>query len=154
PGDDATVMGTAELVERFDLERVSRNPARFDEAKLRWLDGIYMRELPLAELADCVLDFLRIADPDAARVVAADRDLLEGAVAISQEKIQTLADFWPLSGFFFMATIEDPAARERWLGERGTAMLRDAREELCSAGGFDAPAVEAALTKVIERHAA
>ncbi|HTD58164.1 MAG TPA: glutamate--tRNA ligase [Solirubrobacteraceae bacterium] len=153
-GDDATVMPTAELVERFDLERVSRNPARFDEAKLRWLDGIYMRELPLAELAARVLDFLRIADPDAARVAAADRDLLEGAVAISQEKIQTLADFWPLSGFFFMATIEDPAARERWLGERGTAMLRDAREELCSAGGFDAPAVEAALTKVIERHAA
>ena len=30
-GDDATVLSTAELIERFTLERVSRNPARFDE---------------------------------------------------------------------------------------------------------------------------
>jgi glutamyl-tRNA synthetase len=153
-GDDATVMPTGELIERFELERVSRNPARFDEAKLRWLDGIYVRELPIPELADRVLDFLRIADPAAAHTVAADRPLLEGAVAISREKIQTLADFWPLSGFFFTATLEDPAARERWLGERGASMLSDARGELSSATQFDIPAVEAALTSVIERHAA
>jgi glutamyl-tRNA synthetase len=152
-GDDATVMSTAELVERFELERVSRNPARFDEAKLRWLDGIYMRELPLAELTDRVLDYLEIADPAAARAAATDRDLLEGAVAISQEKIQTLADFWPLAAFFFEDPSEDPAARERWLGEQGTAVLGDARSELRSAASFDVPAVEAALGSVIERHA-
>ena len=46
-GDDATVLSTAELIERFTLERVSRNPARFDETKLRWLNGVYIRELAL-----------------------------------------------------------------------------------------------------------
>ncbi|HTA13321.1 MAG TPA: glutamate--tRNA ligase, partial [Solirubrobacteraceae bacterium] len=65
-GDDATVMPTDELVRRFELERVSRNPARFDETKLRWLDGIYIRELSVPELAERVLDFLRITDPEAA----------------------------------------------------------------------------------------
>src|SRR5580704_14980953 len=50
-GDDATVMSTAQLVERFTLERVSRNPARFDEVKLRWLDGLYIRKLPVDELS-------------------------------------------------------------------------------------------------------
>ena len=49
-GDDATVLSTDELVERFTLERVSRNPARFDEAKLRWLNGLYIRKLPVVEL--------------------------------------------------------------------------------------------------------
>src|ERR1700728_3119571 len=58
-GDDATVISTEELVERFELQRVSRNPARFDEAKLRWLDGIYVRELPVPELAERVLEYLR-----------------------------------------------------------------------------------------------
>ena len=101
-GDDATVISTEELIERFELERVSRNPARFDEAKLRWLDGIYVRELSVPDLAERLLDFLRIADPQAATAAEADRELLEGAVAISQEKIQTLADFWPLAGFFFV----------------------------------------------------
>src|SRR4030088_3472682 len=36
-GDDSTVLATEELIARFDLEHVSRNPARFDEAKLGWL---------------------------------------------------------------------------------------------------------------------
>src|SRR5947208_5583701 len=36
-GDDQTVLSTQELIERFTLEQVSRNPARFDEVKLRWL---------------------------------------------------------------------------------------------------------------------
>ena len=48
--DDATVMSTEQLVERFALERVSRNPAQFDEAKLRWMNGIYIRGLPVEEL--------------------------------------------------------------------------------------------------------
>src|SRR6202011_2712741 len=45
PDDDATIMSTEELVRRFDITRVSRNPAQFAEAKLRWLNGHYLREL-------------------------------------------------------------------------------------------------------------
>ncbi|HTA98818.1 MAG TPA: glutamate--tRNA ligase [Solirubrobacteraceae bacterium] len=151
-GDDATVLSTEQLVERFELERVSRNPARFDEVKLRWLDGIYVRGLSVGELADRVLAYLRIADPQAASAAEADRRLLEGAVAISQEKIQTLADFWPLSRFFFTGVAEDAAARERWLGERGVSVLGDARAQLSSAPSFEVEAVQTALAQVIERH--
>jgi glutamyl-tRNA synthetase len=153
-GDDATVMPTAELIERFELERVSRNPARFDETKLRWLDGIYMRELPVSELTDRILAFLHITDPQAGSAAGADRELLEGAVAISQEKIQTLADFWPLAGFFFTGVAENESARERWLGERGVSVLSDARSELSSAASFDVQAIQEALASVIERHSA
>ncbi|MFZ1926364.1 MAG: glutamate--tRNA ligase [Solirubrobacteraceae bacterium] len=151
-GDDATVISTEQLVERFELERVSRNPARFDEVKLRWLDGIYVRGLSVGELADRVLAYLRISDPQAASAAEADRQLLEGAVAISQEKIQTLADFWPLSRFFFTGVAEDAAARERWLGERGVSVLGDARVQLSSAPSFEVEAVQTALAQVIERH--
>src|SRR5437016_10139877 len=48
--DDATVLSTRELIARFTLERVSRNPARFDEVKLRWLNGVYVRSMSLEEL--------------------------------------------------------------------------------------------------------
>src|SRR5438132_498589 len=61
-GDDETVLSTAELIERFTLERVSRNPARFDEAKLRWLNGVYMRSMPLEELIGRVTEFLSAHD--------------------------------------------------------------------------------------------
>src|SRR4051812_25146450 len=48
--DDETILSTEELVQRFDIERVSRNPARFDEQKLRWMNGRYLRELDTDEL--------------------------------------------------------------------------------------------------------
>ena len=51
-GYDATTtfFTTAELIERFSLERVSRNPAVFDEQKLRSMNGRYLRELPADDL--------------------------------------------------------------------------------------------------------
>ena len=48
--ESTTFMTTDELVERFALDRVSKNPAVFDEQKLRWMNGRYMRELPVEEL--------------------------------------------------------------------------------------------------------
>jgi glutamyl-tRNA synthetase len=152
-GDDATVMSTKELVERFELERVSRNPARFDEVKLRWLDGIYMRELSVPELSERVLEYLRATDPAAARVAEAEHELLEGAVEISQEKIQTLADFWPLSRFFFCEIAPEGAARERWLGERGRVVLGEARTQLSASDSFDVAAVQDVLASIVEQRA-
>jgi glutamyl-tRNA synthetase len=136
-GDDATVLSTPELVERFTLERVSRNPARFDEAKLKWLNGVYIRELPVDELA------LRLE-------AFTGREGLVQAARISQEKIHTLADFWPLSGFLLDGPTDDPAARERWLGEAGRSALRDARERLAEIGGFGEASVAEALEAVVE----
>jgi glutamyl-tRNA synthetase len=137
-GDDATVLSTEELVERFTLERVSRNPARFDETKLRWLNGVYIRSLPLAELTRRLEEFT-------------GREGLEAGVRISQEKIHTLADFWPLAGALYDGPVDDPAARERWLGEEGRAVLVDVREALAREGSFDEPAVEERLQEVLQR---
>jgi glutamyl-tRNA synthetase len=135
-GDDTTVLSTEELVERFTLERVSRNPARFDEKKLQWLNGLYIRSLPLEDLT--------------ARLEAfTGRDGLEQAARISQEKIHTLADFWPLAGPLLERPVDDPAARERWLGEDGRAVLTDVRAALGELARFDAGTVEPTLESVI-----
>src|SRR3954451_13506382 len=92
-----------ELVNEFSLERVSKSPAVFDEQKLRHINGRYLRELALDDLT--------------ARLEAlTGRDGLRGAAEISQEKISTLSDFWPLAGFFFDGPADDAAAREKTLG--------------------------------------
>src|SRR5256884_3282779 len=65
-GDDQTVRSTQELIERFTLEQVSRNPARFDEVKLRWLNGVYIRSMPTDELCRRLREFLaKSGRPDA-----------------------------------------------------------------------------------------
>jgi glutamyl-tRNA synthetase len=140
-GDDSTVLSTEELVRRFTLERVSRNPARFDETKLKWMNGVYIRAMPVPELTSRLEAFT-------------GRTGLADAARISQEKIHTLADFWPLAGPLIDGPVEDPRARERWLGEEGLAALRDTREALAAPERFDEASVEDALSGVIERRGA
>jgi len=147
-GDDQTVLSTDELIERFTLERVSRNPARFDEVKLKWLNGVHIRTLSVDELARLLGDFLDEAG-DHPGVLEDPR--FAGAVAISQEKIHTLADFWPLSGFIFAGPHDDPPAREKWLGEDGRAVLADVRTALAALAEFDQAGVQKALEQVLER---
>jgi glutamyl-tRNA synthetase len=139
--DDETIISTPELIERFRIERVARNPARFDEQKLRWLNGRYMRELDTDELTRRLEAYT-------------GREGLRDAVAISEEKVQTLADFWPLAGFIFDGPADDPAAREKWLGEEGRAALADARGALAEVEPFTAEAVEPALRAVVEARGA
>jgi glutamyl-tRNA synthetase len=150
-GDDRTVLSTPELIERFTLERVSHSPARFDEVKLRWLDGVHLRELGVPELARRLEDFIAAAGLLAREDLQAQPQTLLGAAAISREKIQTLADFWPLAGFFFADPVTDEQAAERWLKTDGLRVLAKVREALAALRSFDQSALEGALNALVER---
>jgi glutamyl-tRNA synthetase len=134
--DDETIISTDELVRRFDVTRVSKNPARFDEQKLRWMNGRYLRELPLDELT---------AELEA----YTGRTGLRDAVEISREKIQTLADFWPLAGFIFDGPGDDEKAKAKWLTDNGRAALADAHAALSALGSWNVESIERALQEVI-----
>ena len=127
-----------ELARRFYLERVSKNPAVFDERKLRHLNGRHLRELDDAELTRRLEEYT-------------GRSGLAGAVAISREKIQTLADFWPLVSFISDGPVDDPAAFDKTINrDGGVELLSQARKALAAAEPFDDEHVEAALRAVVE----
>jgi glutamyl-tRNA synthetase len=127
-----------ELAERFRLERVSKNPAVFDEQKLRHMNGRYLRELSLDELTARLEQFT-------------GRSGLRGAVEISAEKIQTLADFWPLVEFIFDGPADDPKAFDKVIGrDGGVENLRAARDALAAVEPFTLHNVEEALRAVVE----
>jgi glutamyl-tRNA synthetase len=135
---DEEFFTLAELAERFRLDRVSKSPAVFDERKLRSLDGDHLRALPVDELTRRLEAFT-------------GRSGLRDAVEISREKIQTLADFWPLVSFLFDGPVDDRAAFDRVIGSEGGAdLLADAREALEAVDPFDAEHVETALRAVVD----
>jgi glutamyl-tRNA synthetase len=146
-GDDETVLSTAELIERFTLETVSRNPARFDEVKLKWLNGVYIRAMPLAELVEHVGSYL----DRTAHAGLRDDARFSRAVEISQEKIHTLADFWALTGPLLDTPVHDEKARERWLTDDGRAKLRTARKALADLAEFDEASIAPTLEGLVER---
>jgi glutamyl-tRNA synthetase len=134
--DDQTILSMDEIVARFDISRVNRNPARFDYEKLRWMNGRYLRALGLEELTRRLEDFT-------------GREGLAEAVEIAHEKIQTLADFWPLVGFIFDGPADDPQAREQWLSDGGGEVLADVRAALAEVHPWTMQGVEAALRGVV-----
>ena len=133
-----TFMTTDQLVEGFSLEKVSRSPAVFDEQKLRWMNGRYLRELPPAELASRLEALL-------------GREDLEPAVAVAQEKMQTLADFWPLAAFLVEPQPTDEQAWDKVMGEGSSPALAAVRDALASVEPFEVDAVEASLRGVAEQ---
>ncbi|MFT4049683.1 MAG: glutamate--tRNA ligase [Solirubrobacterales bacterium] len=135
--DKQTFFTTEELQKLFSLKRVSKSAAVFDEQKLRWMNGSYLRELGQEELTRRIEEFT-------------GREGLGGAVAICSEKIQTLADFWPMAGFFFDGPIEDEKSQRKFLDDEGKERLKAAHAALEPLEIFTAEPIEAALRVVLE----
>jgi glutamyl-tRNA synthetase len=133
--DDTTVMSTEELVKRFRVEDVGKAAAIFDEKKLRWLNGRFMRELSLDEYTAAV-----------ARHLGRESDhRLRDACSIAQEKAQTLNEVWTLIRFLFEPPVDDEKAWQKVMKDGAAAALEASREALASVEDFELSAIEAAL---------
>ena len=134
--DDATLIPTVELVERFRVEDVGSAAAIFDEKKLRWINGRYMREMGLGEYTDAVAGHIG-REPD---------QRLREACAIAQDKAQTLAEVWPLIRFAFEPPVDDEAAWQKVMKDGARRLLEAAQRALEGLEPFDADTLEAALS--------
>jgi glutamyl-tRNA synthetase len=137
--DDSTeIFSIDELVERFSLERVNKNPAVFDEQKLRNFNGRYLRAMGVDELKARIEELL------------GRDDIPRAAVEIAQEKMQTLADFWPLAGFLVERRETDPAAWDKVMKDGAGERLQKARDALAQVDPFETDGVEEALRGVVD----
>jgi glutamyl-tRNA synthetase len=92
----------AEFVDAFRLEDISLGGPVFDLTKLTWFNGKHIRELAPGEL-------LRRLRED----LLSDRYLLE-VLPLAHERIETLADFFSYTNFFFVGDVDyDDAARAK-----------------------------------------
>ena len=109
--DDRTnIFSMDELVEKFSLERVGKNPAAFDVDKLEWLNGHYIREKTPAELAELLIPHC------AAEGIPVDsteeRATLEAVTPLLVERMKRLTEAPPMVRFLFMdVTPDDKAAK-------------------------------------------
>jgi glutamyl-tRNA synthetase len=140
--DDTTIMSTDELVERFDIADVGRASAIFDEQKLRWLNGRFMREMDLDSYTEAVAHHLG-REPD---------ERLRAACEIAQEKAQTLEEVWPLIGFLFEEPETDEKAWKKVMKDGALPLLSEALETLRGAERFDPAELETSLGRILAEH--
>lgn len=94
-GTEQEIFSTKELVQKFSLDHVQKSGARFDERRLLWMNGHYIRELTLDAIYTLCQDYW---PPEA----AAYDDLYKKAVlALVQERLKYFAELPELTRFFF-----------------------------------------------------
>ena len=59
PKDNSEKMTMQEMIEKFSLDGVSKSPAIFDDLKLRWLNGEYLKEMTDEEFLSVALPFIK-----------------------------------------------------------------------------------------------
>jgi len=115
---DEEIFSRDELAERFRVDRVSGNPAVFDENKLRAINAVYLRRYSSQELADIAAPMLVESGAATEEELEADRPRLEGIMDLLKERIALTTDIPDAVGYFFGGTLDyDETEFEKQFGK-------------------------------------
>lgn len=101
-GTEQELFTKDELIEKFSLDRVQRSGARFDEQRLLWMNGQWIRRIDLDDLYE------RVAPYWPASANSADTTYKKHVLSLVQDRLKTLAELSMMTSYFF----EEP--RENW----------------------------------------
>jgi glutamyl-tRNA synthetase len=100
-GTEQEIFSVGELIKKFSLSRVHHGGARFDEQRLDWVNGHFIREKPLDGLSSISEPFWPAGAKD-------QPDSYKKAVlSLVQERLKFLGELPELTGFFF----EEPSEK-------------------------------------------
>ena len=148
--EDRDIFSMAEMVEAFDVTRVSANPARFDLKKAEAINATHLRALPIAEFIDRVVPFLATAGLIADPPTAEQSRVLEAIAPLAQERMVVLSDAVGLLGFLFVDDVAiDEAAAAKHLRPDDATILDAASGALGDLAEWSTPAIEQVLKSAL-----
>jgi glutamyl-tRNA synthetase len=104
--DDKTeIISKDELIKYFSLKRVSKTSAIFDQRKLEWMNGVYLRKLSLEEFNRLSVPILE-KELDSTIKRPLDKDYVNNVLPLLQERIKTMAEITQLAEFFFLEDLK------------------------------------------------
>jgi len=150
-GNDVEVFDFADFSARFDWSKVNPVGPIFDLKKLEWLNGVYIRELPLADLAARLRPYLERDGVLPAEPSQAELDRLLAVTELIQTRMALLSEATALVAPFYAA---DDALE---IADDARAQLKDDAGDVLDAGikaleavdGWQAAALEAALREAL-----
>ena len=135
---DAEKFDSDFLIRNFDFAKVSRSPAKFDLAKLKWLNGEYLRELP----------------PKTACELAELPPLSEKAAELILPRCETLLELREAADYFVGRPKPPPELLSAHLTDNNRAALRDLQTALAALpeAEWTAATIKAALKTTAQKH--
>jgi len=141
PGGNREYMSPPELVEAFDLSRVRKTAAQFDQPKLDWLNSQHIKHSSLERLTELVADRL-IAKGWLSKEW--DRAWLSKIVALLKDRLKTLDQIEEEQQFFFTDEVQyqDEAVAQYIRSNGAKEHLLELKERLSRLEAFDPQTVE------------
>ena len=135
-----------QLVEWFDLEHISKSPARFDAEKLTWLNQQYLKEADNDRLAGLVRPFL---EQDGCAV--GEGGSLAAVVGLLKERVSTIEELADAAVYFFRAVEPSDDVKRQHYAADVRAPLEELREKL-GAIEWNKANISAAVKAVVAAH--
>lgn len=142
--DQEEMMTLEEYIKEFDPKDVSVKSVVFDLQKLDWLNGVYIRQLPLPELKERLIKFLPKDFP---------QQKMDEILPLVFERLVTLADIEDLTSFFYRPVTADP--EELLKKADGTAVTKQLTETIAALQAlseWSTPQLETTLRGLQEKH--
>lgn len=152
--DHTEIMTREELIERFSIARIQLSPARWNPEKLRDMNGIYIRKLSVAEVAQRIMPFLSRAGMISAEPTPEERAYVMRLTPLIHERLEELGEAPHLLAFFFQdVNYPDPTLliQKHMDGPTTLMALRASHERLSSVDPWSGPHIEAALRELTEQ---
>lgn len=149
--DEKTELMTREdLVRDFSIERLNKSAAIFDHQKLKWMNSVYLRQLPIERVAAMAREsFLATGIAES----ALSDPWFTTIVKLEIERSRTLDEMRQNLDYFFSDKIEayeEKAAKKHFMKDGVPELLAKVEEELGAAAEFEPVALEAALRALAE----
>jgi glutamyl-tRNA synthetase len=146
--EDRDVFSMSEMVQAFDIGKVSSNPARFDLKKAEAINATHLRALSQDDFVERTLPYLSAAGLIGEKPTDAERELFTKTAPLIQERLVVLSDAVGMVRFLFeseedFAPEPEPAAKA--LGEDAKPVLDASIAALDAVAGWTTPAIEEAL---------
>ncbi len=151
-GGDQEFFSLDELLQNFDMNRVSKKPAAFDPNKLDWMNAQWLKRLDVADRTERVIPFLRMEGLLAETLGPEERSHLERVVELLDDRLKVLTDIVELAGFFLAPdVVYDKIAVSKVLAKPGAdKILVGLHKVLSECPDFQPETLEGAMRKLAE----
>lgn len=149
-GTEQEIFTLEELIKKFSLDRVQKSGARFDEKRLLWMNGQFIRDLSLAELNDRVKNNW----PESAKNYP--EDFRSQVLSLAQDRLKTLNDLPVLTKFFFeeprvdMSLINENKQLKKLSSQDIESLLDSTSQALSKIDTWSADTIQTSLNQLLE----
>ena len=159
--DKQTLFELEELIDKFTLDRINKNASIFDEKKLAWMNGVYIRKFNPDQLYSCSIHYLNEggfcykADKNEITFNGKkiDKDYLKKLLSLIASRIKRMDQVVDLISYFFNDNIEYTKEAELKLIDDNDLVLKifsSLQKKLSLVKYFDLVSLENACNMILD----